>query len=98
MRIKDGLLLIGLTLPLAACGDAASKQSEVRPVRTLVVNQKPIEDDRRAVGEVRPRRESDLAFRVAGKVIARNVDIGAVVKKGDVLGQLDDQDYRNKLK
>ena len=49
----------------------------MRSVRTLVVDPKPIADDRQAVGEVKPRYESDLSFRVAGKVLARRVDVGA---------------------
>jgi multidrug efflux pump subunit AcrA (membrane-fusion protein) len=50
------------------------------------------------VGEVKPRYESELAFRIAGKMVVRAVDVGAAVKKGDVLARLDEQDYRNKLK
>jgi RND family efflux transporter MFP subunit len=92
-----GLVLLGLTVPLAGCGDASSKTAEIRPVRAIVIEEKLLQDDRRAVGEVKPRHESDLAFRVSGKMIARSADIGAVVRKGDVLARLDDQDYRNKL-
>jgi RND family efflux transporter MFP subunit len=71
---------------------------QVRPVRTIVVDPKPILDDRQAVGEVKPRYESDLSFRVAGKLVARRVDVGAVVKRGDILASLDVQDYQNKLR
>ena len=93
------LLLVGLVTALPACGeDATPKSPEVRPVRTVVVEPKPIDDDRRAVGEVRARYESDLGFRVAGKVISRTVDVGVSVKKGGLLARLDEQDYRNKLK
>jgi RND family efflux transporter MFP subunit len=98
MKIEYGLILLGIAIPLSGCGDASSKGSEIRPVRTMVIEHKLLEDDRRAVGEVKPRRESDLAFRVAGKIIARNVDVGTIVKKDDVLGQIDDQDYRNRQK
>ena len=94
------LLLVGLLGVLPACGEqqAAPKGPEVRPVRTTVVDPKPIDDDRRAVGEVKARYESDLGFRVSGKVISRPVDVGVSVKKGDLLARLDEQDYRNKLK
>jgi RND family efflux transporter MFP subunit len=91
-------ICLGLTLVAGGCGEVAPKEPEVRPVRTIVVDPKPIEDDRRAVGEVRPRYESDLGFRVSGKVVSRTVDVGVAVKKGDLLARLDDQDYRNKLK
>src|SRR5262245_21282983 len=92
------LILLAPVLAASGCGDgAASKAPEVRPVRTLVVDPRPIDDDRRAVGEVRPRYESDLGFRVSGKVVSRSVDVGAAVKKGDLMARHDDQDYRNKL-
>ena len=61
------VLLVG-----AGCGDSgAKKKTEIRPVRTMVVDPKPIDDDRQAVGEVQARYESDLGFRVSGKVVAR---------------------------
>jgi RND family efflux transporter MFP subunit len=85
-----------LVLALAAC-KPESASVEVRPVRTVVVDPKPILDDRQAVGEIKPRYESDLSFRVTGKVVSRRVDVGATVKQGDILATLDVQDYQNKL-
>ncbi len=91
------LLALGLALAAAGCGEAASeKAAEVRPVRAQVVDPKPFGDARSAIGEIKPRYESDLGFRIAGKITQRIVDIGSTVKKGDVLAHLDDQDYRNK--
>jgi RND family efflux transporter MFP subunit len=92
------LLMLGVALSAAGCGDKAPKVPEVRSVRTVVVDPKPIDDDRRAVGEVRPRYESDIGFRVAGKIIARQVDVGATVKQGDMLARLDERDNHNKMK
>lgn len=43
-------------------------------------------------GEVKPRYESDLAFRIGGKIIERFVDAGARVRKGQVLARLDPAD------
>jgi RND family efflux transporter MFP subunit len=71
---------------------------ESRLVRTLVVNPRPIGEDRQAIGEVKPRYESDLSFRVAGKVLSRLADVGAWVKQGDTLATLDTQDYQNRLR
>lgn len=93
------LLAMLLSLTVAGCGrKEQAKAPEVRPVRTLMVEPKPIDDDRQAVGEVKPRYESDLSFRVAGKVLARLVDVGANVKQGDTLATLDTQDYQNRLR
>jgi multidrug efflux pump subunit AcrA (membrane-fusion protein) len=57
-------------------------------VRTLIVAPKPMSEDRRAIGEIKPRYESDLSFRVAGKVLSRLVDVGASVKQGGTLARL----------
>lgn len=95
MRIR--LLLLVMLLVLAGCKEEQARV-EIRPVRVVVVDPKLMDDDRQAVGEVRPRYESDLSFRVAGKVLARLVDVGAMVKQGDTLATLDTQDYQNRLR
>src|SRR5207253_4189993 len=41
-----------------------------------------------------PRIESRLGFRVAGKIVRRQVETGQRVKPGQLLAQLDPQDYR----
>ena len=45
-------------------------------------------------GEVRPRYETALSFRVPGKIVARTVDVGNAVGKGDVLARLDPEDQQ----
>ncbi|NDP58585.1 MAG: efflux RND transporter periplasmic adaptor subunit [Oxalobacteraceae bacterium] len=45
-------------------------------------------------GDVRPRIESRLGFRVGGKIVARKVEVGSLVKRGQVLMQLDPQDLQ----
>ena len=95
VRAVSCCLSLGL---LAACGQEAPKTAEIRPVRTVVVDPKPIDDDRQAVGEIKARQESDLGFRISGKVISRAVEVGVSVKKGDMLARLDEQDYQNKLR
>ena len=94
--MRSWRLLLPFALALAACNQETASV-EIRPVRTIVVDPKPIVDNRQAIGEVKPRYESDLSFRVDGKVISRRVDVGTVVKQGDLLATLDVQDYRNKL-
>ncbi|MDA0235698.1 MAG: efflux RND transporter periplasmic adaptor subunit [Proteobacteria bacterium] len=45
-------------------------------------------------GEVRARVESDLGFRIGGKLVERLVDVGAEVAAGTPLALLDAQDVR----
>lgn len=89
------LALAGCML-LAGCdGEKAAPEAEVRPVRTVVARSETWSDLPSQVGEIRSHAESDLGFKIAGKVIERPVDLGAIVRKGDVLARLDEQDERN---
>jgi RND family efflux transporter MFP subunit len=45
-------------------------------------------------GEVRARVESALAFRVAGKLVSRPAELGQRVTAGQLLAQIDPEDYR----
>ena len=47
---------------------------------------------REFVGVVRARYETDLGFRVAGKIVTRVVNVGDRVRAGDVVARLDPQD------
>ncbi len=88
----SGALLLGGALLLAGCGKEQSKAPEVRPVRTMTVVSEQAAGTVEFSGDVRPRIESRLGFRVPGKIIARLVDVGATVRKGQVLARLDPTD------
>ena len=88
---------LALLVALAGC-KAEPAALDVRSARTVVVEPQRIDADRQVVGEVKPRYESDLSFRVAGKVLARRVDVGASVRQGDTLATLDTQDFQNRLR
>lgn len=79
---------------LGACSRPAEKVEEIRPVRAIQVAEANAEILSEYPGEVRARVESRLGFRVGGKIIARNVDVGTSVKPGQVLMQLDPQDLQ----
>lgn len=48
-------------------------------------------------GTIRPQHEVPLGFRMAGKLIARMVDVGDRVTAGQILARLDDTDARLEL-
>jgi len=79
---------------LAACSKPAPPAPEVRPVRTITLAAASAGSSAEFSGDVRPRYESRLGFRVGGKISARKVDVGSTVKRGQVLMQLDPQDLR----
>ena len=79
-------------LLLAACAKPPAAPEEVRSVRTVVTAPGSTELRNTYAGEVRPRYESNLGFRVAGKIDQRKVNVGDRVRQGDVLLQLDSAD------
>jgi len=83
---------------LAACQDATPPPPAPRPVRTMVVDLRDRAETISQTGEIQPRYESDLGFQINGRVARRYVDVGALVKPGDVLATLDDSDVANELK
>jgi len=87
-------LVAACALLLAACSKEAPKTEDIRPVRAIVLQSSDIDVNAEFSGEVRSRVESRLGFRVGGKIISRKVDVGSVVKRGQVLMDLDPQDLK----
>src|SRR5262245_47357967 len=86
--------LLGL-LVLAGC--QAQTAPAVRNERPVQVQRVAFESQgtvREFVGVVRARYETDLGFRVAGKIVTRLVNVGDRVHAGDVVARLDPQDLR----
>jgi RND family efflux transporter MFP subunit len=78
---------------LAACNPTTAQQpAPARPVLVTSVHYEAQVSDRSFVGTIRPRIESDLGFRVAGKVSKRLVEVGAIVEAGQPLAMLDEVD------
>jgi RND family efflux transporter MFP subunit len=77
---------------LASCGKEAPKPEPLRPVLTRVLGDTAGVEAVTYSGEVRSRYETPLGFRIPGKISARLVDAGALVKAGDVLAKLDAAD------
>src|ERR1700732_1461660 len=94
MRKLRPFAALALLSLLAACGDQATSATPKaeRPVQIQRVAFQPEDAGREFVGVVRARHETDLGFRVAGKIMTRTVNVGDRVHAGDVVAQLDPQD------
>jgi RND family efflux transporter MFP subunit len=84
------IVICALPLALVACGEKApaDPRTEVPLVRVAVV-QAVIPASRSFTGTVAARVQSDLGFRVSGKVLERLVDAGQAVKRGQPLLRID---------
>jgi RND family efflux transporter MFP subunit len=65
-----------------------------RPVHTAAVHFEEREQTVTVTGEVVARVETDLSFRVGGRITGWFVDVGGVVKEGQVLARLDPEEQR----
>ncbi len=86
------VIAIGAAAVLSACSKAPALPEEIRPVRTIIAQPGPVDAGNVYAGEVRPRYESSLGFRVGGKLSSRLVNVGDTVKSGQVLARLDPAD------
>lgn len=88
------LSVVFTALALTACGKREAPIEPLRAVKVLTVGESGATSDLEFSGEVRARIESSLGFRVAGKLLSRPVEVGQRVKAGQLLAQIDPQDYR----
>ncbi|KQT61251.1 MULTISPECIES: efflux RND transporter periplasmic adaptor subunit [unclassified Aureimonas] len=81
--------LLAAASALAACqGEEEAPPPPVRPVLSVVVAPQ-VQEQAGYTGIVEPRFSRDLGFRILGRMVAREVDIGQDVKKGQLLASLD---------
>jgi RND family efflux transporter MFP subunit len=93
-------LMAGVAVGISACTESKSnveKKADLRAVVAQSVVFEPMASNRSFVGVVRPRTESDLGFRVSGKVAERLVQAGERVSSGQALARLDTVDLNLQL-
>ncbi len=108
MRNKRTFLVVGAAALAIAGGTAgtmiwrsataakapAAADAQPRPARVQEVAFRSEVRRMTLAGIVAPRIETNLGFRVAGKIISREVDVGARVTAGQVLARLDPNDLK----
>jgi multidrug efflux system membrane fusion protein len=96
--MKLSVLLLALVSVLSGCGKESVPSTKTepakieQPVLTLVAGAVIADSGNVYSGEIRARHETQLGFRIGGKIIERLVDAGARVKPGQVLARLDPAD------
>src|SRR6266550_6451763 len=80
--------IFALALVLAGCKQETKGEEPVRPVLSHVL--KPTAPgSTMAVGTVQPRYETNLGFRVLGRLITRPVNVGDLVAEGQTIAAID---------
>jgi len=95
-KLTLGLVVTGLvTGLLSGCNNEAEQPEKVVPVvKTITIDSASTQPTWSLVGTVSARYQSNLAFRVSGKIEKRLVNVGDTVKPGQVLYKLDPTDYQ----
>lgn len=94
-RLATTTVICALPFALVACGEKAQPdpRSSTPLVRTAIA-QATTPDSRSFTGTIAARVQSDLGFRVPGKVLERLVDTGQAVKRGQPLMRIDPTDLK----
>lgn len=88
-----------LLLLLGACKPSeAPPAAEIRPVRVITVEKRPAGESVSLSGTVQAQTEVNLAFRVDGRMITRNVNVGATVTSGQLIATLNPENEENGLR
>ena len=94
----NALPVIGLMVSALALGACSKEQAQEgdkgRPVLVSTVHYEAQSPERSFVGTIRPRIETDMGFRVPGKVAKRLVEVGQMVDVGQPLATLDEVDLK----
>ena len=88
MRAIISAAIFAVLLFTAGCKEATAAKESVRPVLWSMVEPSPPRSPI-AVGTVEPRYKTNLSFRVLGRLIARPVNVGQTVNKGDLVAAID---------
>lgn len=73
---------------LAGCSEEQAADKAPRPVRTVAAHIQDWGETIVQTGEIKPRTETPMSFRLGGQLTSR-VDVGTVVKAGNVIATLD---------
>src|ERR1700761_6693947 len=94
-RLLAGASLALMAVALTGCNDTVAQKATLgRPVLVATVHYESESPERSFVGTIKPRIETDMGFRVPGKVAKRLVEVGQTVDLGQPLATLDEVDLK----
>ncbi|MGF6592445.1 efflux RND transporter periplasmic adaptor subunit [Pseudomonas sp. 2835] len=91
------LVCLGVLLVLTGCGEKKAAEAELPRVGVQRVQPSDFAASVTLTGDVQARVQTDLSFRVGGKIIARSVDVGDHIKANQVLARLDPKDLQTNV-
>jgi membrane fusion protein, multidrug efflux system len=90
--------LILIAASVAGCSKKVARTPDPRPVRTVTVESQADGETVSFTGQIRAQDQVNLAFRIDGRMIERQVSLGDVIAAGHVVAKLDSQNEENSLR
>lgn len=88
MSGRRALCVLALLATLAGCKEEA-EAPPIRPVLSVKAEVRTTETLGPFAGSIQPRYSTDFSFRIFGRMVARLVNVGSIVKPGDEIAALD---------
>jgi RND family efflux transporter MFP subunit len=98
MRALSWTAALASIVFMLGCEQTPDVASGPRPVRVMRIQDAKIFSDRTLPGRAKATQEVNLAFRVAGPLIALPVNVGDQVKRGDTVARIDPRDFEVALR
>src|SRR5208337_4374855 len=99
LGLRGGLVaLLGAASVLGGCNASEPPKREAGRVKVIAARPTDLAPVVSLTGEIKARFQNDLSFRVSGKIVERNVDVGAHVQPGDLLARLEPNEEAANLK
>lgn len=93
--MKTLFTTLATLLLLSACSDVADiPESAIRPITWVEAQPASFDQVRRLSGTIQPVEATNLSFEVGGKIAAMPANLGDVIKKGQIIAQIDQRTYR----
>lgn len=86
------IVVLTLTVVLSGCKDEPPTRT-IRPVKTVIIGDVAAVSGRTLSGRAKATEEVNLSFRVSGPLVSLPVDVGTVVKKDEIVAQIDPRDF-----
>jgi RND family efflux transporter MFP subunit len=96
--LKSRIVVALIATAVASCDKPAPSVQQARPVRTVTVERPADGETVSLTGHIRAKDQANLAFRLDGRMIERPVNVGDVLKQGQVVAKLEPTIQQNALR
>lgn len=98
LHATSAIIACAFLFLLSACqGRQEEKVPEIRPVRTITVEDRASNRFLTLTGSIQAKTEINLSFRIDGRMVERTVDVGDSLAPGQLIARLDPQNEQSGL-